>query len=766
MHSRTSKSMSMAYKRFLHQERPANFLALGKDKSGKNDVHEFRGSLTRHWPELSALNECGYNIFMLVNTVSGKKRTADQVNKVNALYVDYDGKDWSADKDDIEAFLDKFPVRPHMVVETSPGCYHVYWLVNDVQLDQFSDAQKKLAAMFNSDPKVSDLPRVMRMPGTTNWKRETPFLAKIIYKDDNAVAMSYSRFNSVMFGAEEPATSNLSAQSRTVVALPKSGESGDLVTSAIQAMQKIPADDRKIWTTVGMALKDAFGDAGLEMFRDWSSKSTKYDEQELDRQWRSFKREGGITIRTLFWMSKSCSSMQVISDDNLPKVANLLSLGEHFAQVSQARLRYCEEENAFFVCINGRWVKSNKLAERVAINYLQNLGTAAAQIENVELRNFIDRNQTLSSARELLRAAESNPVLKIVSSAFDAAPNILAVKHHDIPGTIERYELIRLDRRKRKSAKPEDMVLRIAGAEYNGAAQCPRWMTFLEEVTKGDSNMAEFLQLVSGYTLYGHTKEQVMFIFIGAAGNGKGVFARTIFKLLGDYSVVMQSSLLKPGAINANSPSPALMKLMSKRFWLCSEVPKGMVLDDALVKQITGGDIVSSRQLYGDQIEFLPEGKLWFLVNDMPRVRHDDKGMWRRIVPIPFTADFTGNNRNNDLEDELLTELPGILNWALAGARKYAKGKKLALPTASKKLLSVLHRDVDTVGLWIKSRCVLTEEGNLQSKVAYDDYCDTMKREKATYLPQKEFKTDLERRGFAHKTGSKFNYYRGLNIKD
>ena len=86
------------------------------------------------------------------------------------------------------------------------------------------------------------------------------------------------------------------------------------------------------------------------------------------------------------------------------------------------------------------------------------------------------------------------------------------------------------------------------------------------------------------------------------------------------------------------------MKLMAKRFWLCSEVPKGMVLDDALVKQITGGDIVSSRQLYGNQIEFMPVGKLWFLVNDMPRVRYDDKGMWRRIVPIPFNANFTGNN--------------------------------------------------------------------------------------------------------------------------
>ena len=764
MRSRTNKSMAMEFKRSLHQSREANFLVVGRDGSGNTDVREFRGSLKHHWPMLSKLNEDGYNIFMLVNTVPGKKRTADQVTKVNALFVDYDGSKWSADKGNIADFLDKFPIKPHMVVETSPGCFHVYWLVDDVRLDQFPSVQKELATKFNSDPKVCDLPRVMRMPGTTNWKRETPFFAKTIYKDDNAEAMSYSRFSRTMFGTKEHSDS--STNSIAVVASQKSGEDDDLATRAIQAMQKIPADDRKIWTTIGMALKSEFGDSGLPMFKDWSSKSPKYNEQELERQWRSFKCEGGITIRTLFWLAKNCSSMPVIGDENLPKVANLLSLGEHFAQVSQAQLRYCESESAFFVCINGKWVRSSKLAERVAINYLQNLSTAAAQIKNDELRNFINRNQTLGSARELLRAAESDPVLKVAASAFDSAPHFLAVKRRAVPDTIERYAVVHLEKNKRKCAEPNDMVLRVAGAEYDSEAKCPRWMTFLDEVTEGDSDLAEFLQLVAGYTLYGHTKEQVMFILIGRAGNGKGVFARTIFKLLGDYSVVMQSGLLKPGAINGNSPSPALMKLMAKRFWLCSEVPKGMVLDEGLVKQITGGDIVSSRQLYSEQIEFLPVGKLWFLVNDMPRVRHDDQGMWRRIIPIPFNADFTGSNRDNDVEDNLLTELPGILNWALEGACKYAQAGKLNWPAASKKLLSALRRDVDTVGLWITSRCVTSDECKLQAKIAYDDYCETMKREKVSCLPQKEFKADLERRGYVHKSSSKFNYYQGLKIKD
>ena len=53
-----------------------------------------------------------------------------------------------------------------------------------------------------------------------------------------------------------------------------------------------------------------------------------------------------------------------------------------------------------------------------------------------------------------------------------------------------------------------------------------------------------------------------------------------------------------------------------------------------------------------------------------------------------------------------------------------------------------------------------------QAKVAYDDYRETLKREKATYMPQKEFKANLERRGFVHRSGRDFYYYLGLKIKD
>jgi putative DNA primase/helicase len=168
--------------------------------------------------------------------------------------------------------------------------------------------------------------------------------------------------------------------------------------------------------------------------------------------------------------------------------------------------------------------------------------------------------------------------------------------------------------------------------------------------------------------------------------------------------------------------------------------------------------------MYTDQSEFPPVGKLWFTVNDMPRIRYEDDGMWRRIIAIPFNVSFQGKNRDRDLDDKLLVELPGILNWALEGARKYSELGKLGRPKASLDLTRSLRRAEDTVGLWIESRCETVSFGKVQSAVAYQDYSEAVKQEKLTPLPQKEFKADLVRRGYPHRPGNRFNYFAGLKL--
>jgi P4 family phage/plasmid primase-like protien len=753
---KTNREAALTYKHMLHSKSQTIFLAKPVKDGFRNLKNIIRVGLFKDkWDELSKLNMDGYNIYMLVNKVDGSTFKSADVTHINALFIDKIKGDWSAS--DIESFLVNFPIRPHMVTETSPGNYNVYWRVSDVPLDKFTSAQQQLSDKYDANPNVCALNRVLLMPGTINWTQPTKFLVNIVHDDENDESIQFQLFTEKMHGRDiSENTSNKSSVKEEVD-----------VQRATGALKNIAADDRKVWVTVGMALKHHFGEAGLQMYKDWSLNLPKYNIQKLERQWNSFQQEGDIPINTIFWMEKVYSNKPLLKGNVESPPVSAFELEEHFVKLSKKVIKYCEEENIWYIFSEGKWKKSAKVAERFSFNYLNAMNKAASDLNNKVFSSFIGTYKSISKAKELLRTAASNSALLIKTNTFDQSPNILPVKLPDVTGAIERYSVVDLSNKKTRLSVSSDNVVKFAGAVYDRTATCPMWMEFISQITAGEDDLAAFLQLVVGYTLYGHANEQIMFILIGKGGNGKGIFSRTIYKLFGEYSVVMQSSLLKPGAISGNSPSPAIMKLNGKRLWLCSEVLKGMVLDEALTKQLTGGDLISSRGLYSNQVEFLPVGKLWLLVNDMPRVRHDDEGMWRRIVPIPFNAVFKGRDRDNVIEGKLQNdELSGILNWALEGARLYAEKGKLELPKASVNLLAALRKDVDTVDLWITSRCVVSDDGKQPSQAAYDDYCETMKREKATPLPQKEFNADLIRHGHEHKKGSRSNFFVGLRIRD
>ena len=59
-------------------------------------------------------------------------------------------------------------------------------------------------------------------------------------------------------------------------------------------------DDYEIWVKVGMALHHATGGSGFSVWDNWSSKSAKYDADEMERKWHSFGRSANpVTLATL-----------------------------------------------------------------------------------------------------------------------------------------------------------------------------------------------------------------------------------------------------------------------------------------------------------------------------------------------------------------------------------------------------------------------------------------------------------------------------------
>lgn len=144
-------------------------------------IHAVPKNYTTAMDALAALDRQGAGVFVTVNKTDGAGRTKENITAVRALFADFDTVD-----DDRPALLQELcTLPPSILVESSAGKHHAYWLVDDFPLDRFTEAQKAIIGFFKSDPAPKDLPRVMRLPGFTHHKVKDgvvspPFTTRVI----------------------------------------------------------------------------------------------------------------------------------------------------------------------------------------------------------------------------------------------------------------------------------------------------------------------------------------------------------------------------------------------------------------------------------------------------------------------------------------------------------------------------------------------------------------------------------------------------------
>jgi hypothetical protein len=173
-------------------------VAKGKDPFAQN----YSGTLDQRLDQLKTFNEQGAGVFVTINETDLKGRKIANIKRIRAVFVELDG----AQLDPI--LNDPDLPKPHMVIMSSPGKWHIYWLVKELALKDFEKIQKALAKKFNGDPSVHDLPRVMRLPGF--WHRKgKPFQVKIINTSDDATPYDAKEFLTKLIG-DKPAAQTAS----------------------------------------------------------------------------------------------------------------------------------------------------------------------------------------------------------------------------------------------------------------------------------------------------------------------------------------------------------------------------------------------------------------------------------------------------------------------------------------------------------------------------------------------------------------------------
>lgn len=242
---------------------------------------------------------------------------------------------------------------------------------------------------------------------------------------------------------------------------------------------------------------------------------------------------------------------------------------------------------------------------------------------------------------------------------------------------------------------------------YDPHAPLPqRWIRFLEEVFAGDVESIGELQKLFGYLLTPDTSLQKIFAIIGPTRSGKGTIGRVIEALIG-RSNVCGPSFHKIGG------DFGLQSFIGKQLALIADARLGHRTDRVIVAErvlsISGEDSLDiARKGIADWHGKL-NTRLLILSNELPALPDPSGALAARFIAFSTPNSFLGREDRN-LTTTLLGELPGILNWALAGYRRLAIEGRIVTPTTARDLIDGIESLGSPVKAFVADCCVIAPD--------------------------------------------------------
>lgn len=396
-------------------------------------------------------------------------------------------------------------------------------------------------------------------------------------------------------------------------------------------------------------------------------------------------------------------------------------MADLFSECYQNDTRYCAEAKSWFTYDSGRWQKdvgsllvAAKIKEFIRLMALY-CGEIADDEKRKQYMSFVAKMGDRRFRDRLMKDAADS--MRIEAEQFDTHPYLINCKN----GT---YDLESMEFREHRW---QDFLTMQTNFEYSVQdVRCERWEKFIQEVTQNDYEKADYLQRALGYSILGTSKEECMFILHGkTTRNGKSTMLDAIQHLLGDYSTVAPVELIcrSDRAKNAEAANPVLAKLKGKRMVTMSESDTAGKLDEATIKQYTGGEDITARELYQSAITYKPQFTMWLSCNDLPAVK--DKSLFAsdRVRVIEFNRHFTDAEQDKGLKDyfESPEAMKGIFTWLIAGYFKYRRFG-LRMNDNMKAVVKQYERDNDLVLQFLEEKCERDDNVSTKAKTLYDTY--------------------------------------------
>jgi putative DNA primase/helicase len=235
------------------------------------------------------------------------------------------------------------------------------------------------------------------------------------------------------------------------------------------------------------------------------------------------------------------------------------------------------------------------------------------------------------------------------------------------------------------------------------APEPQQWLAFLNQLWPGDAVAIETLQEIFGICLTGDTSHQKAFLIVGPKRSGKGTLGRVLTQLIGPDNTVAPTL----AGIGSNF---GLAPLIGKRVAIISDARLGGRADQQAIAErllsITGEDALTVDRKYLPAWTGRLQTRFIILSNELPRLADASGALASRFIVLVLKNSFFARE-DRTLTERLLAELPGILNWAIAGWQRLSGRGYLRQPESAAEAVQDLDDLGSPIAAFLRERCVV-----------------------------------------------------------
>ena len=374
-----------------------------------------------------------------------------------------------------------------------------------------------------------------------------------------------------------------------------------------------------------------------------------------------------------------------------------VGLSKAYAQLWGSELKFINAKGEGFMWdVDKRlWLEVEPVFVRqtVALRLLSEVGYYIRQV-NLEIADFEKDNPQpydAETALELHAIRDKKKEMCSVQHSLQMARTTKGILEYLVPKLADYKFATQVNRSAHELPVKDGLVLNLKTLEtkarrisdhfsfelpvaYNASDCRPQALKFFQGICNGDEELLSFLQRLLGYTLTGEVSVRSLFVLWGDGCNGKSTLINLTKRILGRfYTAISEDVLIQ--RVRRSGATPELIPLVSAGPAVFSESEDESKLHSTRIKNLTGADDISARDLYAKQVTFRPQAKLFMMTNHLPKFDFRDRAMVDRLKLIPFTARFEPTPENNQFVQELETDhLDEVFSWLAEGSRQFYEG--------------------------------------------------------------------------------------------